>query len=138
MRTDFTLRMPLPYLLTLPQIGSAAQGLLAVAERQNLPFAVRRVYWIYEVPAGQRRGRHTHRTLEQLLVAASGEVRITLEAPDFARHTFELTHPGQALYLPPGAWREMEFGAGAVLLCLASQEYDEADYLRDDSAEAWP
>ena len=123
--------MTLPHLLDLPTHGAAANGWLTVAEHPALPFIVRRVYWIHAVPAGQERGRHTHRTLEQLFVALNGTLRITVEAPGFARHTFELMHADQALYVPPGSWREVQFGAGAILLCLASQEYDEADYVRE-------
>lgn len=122
--------MTVPYLLELPTHGSATEGWLAVAEAPHLPFAVRRVYWIFGVPPSHRRGRHTHRTLEQLLIAASGELRITVEAASGERRVFVLTQPSQALYMPPGSWREIEFGAGAVLLSLASQEYDEADYVR--------
>jgi oxalate decarboxylase/phosphoglucose isomerase-like protein (cupin superfamily) len=125
--------MTLPHLFTLPTHGAAASGWLTVAEAPHLPFTVRRVYWIFDVPAGQARGRHTHRTLEQVFVALNGELRITVEAPGFARHTFELNHPSQALYVPPGSWREVALGAGAVLLCLASQEYDEADYVREEA-----
>jgi len=122
--------MVLPYLLTLPTHGAPDHGWLSVAEPPDLPFVVRRAYWIYGVPTGQGRGRHGHRTLEQLLVAIKGEVRITLEGPGFARETFTLTQADQALYVPPGFWREVNYSAGAVLLCLASQEYDEADYVR--------
>ncbi len=122
--------MSLPYLLPLPTHGTAESGWLTVAEGPNVPFTVRRAYWIFDVPAGQRRGRHTHLTLEQLLVAVSGELRITVEMPNAERTIFVLSHPGQALYMPPGSWREIEFGAGAVLLSLASQEYDETDYVR--------
>lgn len=117
-----------PHLLSLPTTGSAQSGRLAVAEQANLPFPVKRAYWVFDVPADQVRGRHAHRTLEQLLVAVHGQVHVTVEAPGFARHTFHLAHPAQALYLPPGAWRELHFEPGAVLLCLASHEYDEADY----------
>jgi quercetin dioxygenase-like cupin family protein len=119
-----------PHLLSLPTHGSANSGWLAVTEGSHLPFPVRRVYWIFGVPPGYRRGRHTHRTLEQLLVAVNGEIKITVESSTNERHIFMLTHPSQALYMPPGSWREIEFGPGAVLLSLASQEYDENDYLR--------
>ncbi len=122
--------MVLPYLLTLPTHGAPDHGWLSVAEPPDLPFAVRRSYWTYGVPTGHGRGRHGHRTLEQLLVAVSGELRVTLEGPTFARHTFLLTHPDQALYVPPGHWHEVVFGTKAVLLALASHEYDEADYVR--------
>ena len=123
--------MALPYLFTFPTHGSAAQGWLTAAEAPGLPFAVKRAYWITAVPAGHTRGRHTHRTLEQLFMALHGTLRITVECPGFARHTFELSDSGQALYVPPGSWREVQFGPGAVLLCLASQEYDEEDYVRE-------
>lgn len=122
--------MLFPQLLQLPMTGSAESGLLAVAERVNLPFAVKRAYWVFGVPNGQVRGQHTHRTLEQLLAALHGTVHVTVEAPGFARRTFCLRHPSEALYLPPGAWRELRFEPGAVLLCLASHEYDEDDYER--------
>ena len=128
--------MTLPYLVPLPAHGAADCGWLTVAEDANLPFAVKRVYWITAVPTGQVRGRHTHRTLEQLFVALNGTLRITVEAPGFTRHTFDLTHSKQALYVPPGSWREVQFGAGAVLLCLASQEYSEADYIREEGADS--
>jgi hypothetical protein len=122
--------MSLPYLLSLPTHGTLDSGWLAVAEGKDLPFPVRRVYWIFDVPGSQHRGRHTHLTLEQLLIAVSGELRITIEMPNAERVCFMLSHPSQALYMPPGSWREIEFGTGAVLLALASQEYDEADYVR--------
>ncbi|GAB3636313.1 hypothetical protein GCM10027422_19030 [Hymenobacter arcticus] len=125
--------MTLPHLLSLSAHGAADCGWLTVAEGANLPFAVKRAYWITAVPDGQVRGRHTHRTLEQLFVALNGTLRITVEAPGFARHTFELTSSHKALYVPPGSWREVQFEAGAVLLCLASQEYSEADYIREES-----
>ncbi|WP_223649867.1 sugar 3,4-ketoisomerase [Hymenobacter psoromatis] len=128
--------MTLPYLFSLPTHGAAAEGWLTVAEATTLPFAVRRAYWITDVPAGQVRGRHTHRTLEQVFMALSGTLRITVECPGFARHTFELSQASQALYVPAGSWREVQFGAGAVLLCLASQEYDEADYEREPASNA--
>ncbi len=127
--------MTLPHLLSLPTHGAATSGWLTVAEAGSLPFAVRRAYWITEVPAGQLRGRHTHRTLEQVFVAVHGTLRITVEAPGFTRHTFELSQPSQALYVPPGSWRAVAFGTGAVLLCLASQEYDEADYVREPAGQ---
>lgn len=125
--------MTLPHLFLLPTHGAAAEGWLTVAEAPALPFAVKRAYWITAVPTGKARGRHTHHTLEQLFVALNGTLRITVEAPGFARHTFELHHPSQALYVPPGSWREVQFEPGAVLLCLASQEYDEADYVREET-----
>lgn len=119
-----------PYLFSLPLHGAADSGWLAVAEGSGLPFVVKRVYWVVEVPAGRVRGRHAHHTLEQLLIAVHGvlDIYIQVEGQDHRQH-FRLDHPGQALYLPPHCWPELHFGPGAVLLCLASQEYDAADYI---------
>lgn len=122
--------MTLPYLFSLPTHGSADYGWLTVAEAPGLPFEVKRTYWITQVPPTQVRGRHAHHTLEQLLVAAHGTVRLRIRVPGQAEvHSFCLSSPTQALYLPPHCWPEIEFGPGAVLLGLASALYDAADYL---------
>lgn len=124
--------MTQPYLFSLPQHGAADSGWLAVAEGSGLPFVVKRVYWIFDVPAAHVRGRHAHRLLEQLLVAVHGTVSITVRGPGPAEALhFCLSQPGQALYLPPHCWPDIHFGPGAVLLCLASQEYDAADYIHE-------
>lgn len=124
--------MTLPYLLSLPTHGSAATGWLTVAEAPGLPFEVRRTYWITQVPPAQVRGRHAHHTLEQLLVAAHGTVHLRIRVPGQAGALrFSLRGPTQALYLPPHCWPEIQFEGGAVLLCLASQPYDAADYLHE-------
>ena len=124
-------RMTLPYLFSLPTHGAATSGWLTVAEAAGLPFAVRRTYWITDVPAGRVRGRHAHRTLEQVLVAVHGRVSLRIELRDQETRRFYLTRPTQALYLPPHCWPEIEFEPGAVLLCLASQPYDPADYIHE-------
>ncbi|MVN77219.1 WxcM-like domain-containing protein [Hymenobacter sp. HMF4947] len=124
--------MTQPYLLSLPLHGSADSGWLAVAESPHLPFAVKRVYWVVQVPTDRVRGRHAHHTLEQLLVAVHGvvDLHIRVEGQAEMQH-FRLDHPDQALYLPPHCWPELHFGPGAVLLCLASQAYDAADYIHE-------
>jgi hypothetical protein len=124
--------MTQPYLFSLTMHGAADSGWLAVAEGPALPFAVQRVYWIFEVPGERVRGRHAHHTLEQVLVATHGIVDIQLRVAGQAEPLhFRLDHPGQALYLPPHCWPELHFGPGAVLLCLASQAYDAADYIHE-------
>jgi hypothetical protein len=110
--------MTLPHLFTLPSHGAADSGWLTVAETGSLPFAVQRAYWITEVPASRVRGRHAHHTLS---VKAEGQQPVQ----------FCLEQPTQALYLPPHCWPEISFGPGAVLLCLASQPYDPADYIHE-------
>jgi hypothetical protein len=123
--------MTLPYLFTLPTHGAATSGWLTVAETDHLPFAVQRAYWITEVPADWVRGRHAHHTLEQLLVAVHGRVTLLIQAEGQEPVQFCLEQPNQALYLPPHCWPDIHFGPGAVLLCLASQPYDPADYIHE-------
>ena len=123
--------MPLPHLLDFPSNGSAEMGHLIIAEGAQLPFAVRRVYWTAEVPTTKVAGNHAHHELEQLIVAVHGTIELLVETPDRQRHSFRLDQPTQGLYVPPLCWREIRFGPGAVLMCLASQEYDEADYIRN-------
>lgn len=122
--------MPIPHLIELASTGSDNIGHLVVAERGNLPFAVRRTYWTHGVPLNKIRGHHAHHALEQLIVCVHNSLEITVETPDRTRHHFILDRPSQALYIPPMCWREIKFDPDAVLLCLASLEYDEADYIR--------
>jgi hypothetical protein len=120
-----------PYLFTLPSHGTADSGWLTVAEGGSLPFAVQRAYWITEVPTSRVRGRHAHHTLEQVLVAVHGRITLVIKAEGQESAEFCLDQPTQALYLPPHCWPEIHFGPGAVLLCLASQPYDPADYIHE-------
>lgn len=122
--------MAQPHILLLSDIGSADIGRLVVAEGANLPFAVKRAYWTFGVPSNKIRGHHAHYELEQLIIALHGSLEMTVETPDRVRHTFMLDHPGKALYIPRMCWREIKFGSDAVLLCLASMEYIESDYIR--------
>lgn len=122
--------MKTPYLIKLVSTGSDNIGQLVVAENNNLPFAVKRAYWTHDVPPNKIRGHHAHLMLEQLIVCVHGTLEMTVETSDRVRHHFALDRPNLALYIPPMCWREIKFGLGAVLLCLASSEYDETDYIR--------
>ncbi len=124
------LLMVVPYIISLLRIGSNDIGQLAVAEGESLPFAVKRAYWTFGVPSNKIRGHHAHYDLQQLIVAVHGSLEMTVETPDRVRHVFLLDRPDQALYIPRMCWREIKFSADAVLLCLASQEYAESDYIR--------
>ncbi|MBT9392504.1 FdtA/QdtA family cupin domain-containing protein [Hymenobacter sp. NST-14] len=119
-----------PYLLDFPSTGSAPLGHLVIAEGATLPFPVKRVYWTAGVPAEKISGNHAHHQLEQLIVAVHGTLELLVETPDRQKHHFVLEHPTQGLYVPPLCWREIKFGAQTVLMCLASQEYEETDYIR--------
>lgn len=106
-------------------------SLTAVQNDSKLPFAIRRVFYLYDVPGGTERGGHSHRTLHQMLVAVSGSFTVTLtDGVDTRRVT--VNRPYQGLYIPPGIWNVMDdFASGSICLVLASDVYDENDYVRD-------
>lgn len=108
------------------------KGNITVVESgQTVPFKVKRVYYLYDVPGGESRGGHAHRELRQLIVAASGSFNVTLDDGKVKRTVF-LNRPYQALLIVPGIWRELDdFSSGSVCLVLASHVYDEHDYIRD-------
>lgn len=98
---------------------------------RDVPFTIRRVYYIYDVAAGERRGFHAHKTLEQYLICVHGSCRILLDNGTEQAEA-QLSDPNEGLYIGPGTWREMyDFSDGAVLLVLASDYYTEDDYIRD-------
>lgn len=119
-------------MVELDRHHSDRKGNLSVVENgRTLPFDVKRVYFLYDVPGGEERGAHAHKELEQLIVAASGSFTVTLDDGSCKR-TFFLNRPYQGLYVKPGIWRDLEdFSSGAVCMVLASHGYDEQDYIRD-------
>ena len=107
--------------------------LVALEELRNIPFSIRRIYYIFGVPKGETRGHHSHNELEQVLICVSGSVKLTVSTPD-EHQTILLDKKNEGLYIGPMIWRVMsEFSQDAVLLVLASQYYDEDDYIRDHS-----
>lgn len=119
-------------IMELDKHHSDRKGNLTVVENgTTLPFDVKRVYYLYDVPGGESRGAHAHRKLEQLIVAASGSFTVTLDDGK-SKRTFFLNRPYQGLYVKPGLWRDLgDFSSGAVCMVLASDVYDAADYVRD-------
>lgn len=111
------------------------KGNITVVENlQTIPFEVKRTYYLYDIPGGESRGGHAHKALYQLIVAASGSFNVVLDDGNVKR-TFILNRPYQGLLIVPGIWRELnDFSSGAVCLVLASEVYDEADYIRDYSS----
>lgn len=108
-------------------------SLTAVECGKEIPFDVKRVYYIYDAPDGVRRGFHSHLNLHQILICVHGSVKILTKTP-YEEQITELSQPNQGLYIGPMIWREMyDFSEGAVLLVLASELYDESDYIRDYS-----
>lgn len=113
---------------------SRPNGNITVVENGiTVPFDIRRVYYLYDVPGGEERGGHAHRNLYQLIVAASGSFDVILD-DGRNRRTVSLNRPYYGLLVRPGIWRELNnFSSGAVSLVLASELYDEDDYIREYS-----
>ena len=108
------------------------RGNLTVAEQfKNVPFGIKRVYWVYDVPGGESRGGHAHKECKEFIIAVSGSFHVTLD--DGAdKKSYLLNHPYQGLLVDTGVWRTLDdFSSGAVCLVLASEFYDESDYIRD-------
>jgi len=105
--------------------------LIALEENKEIPFTIKRVYYIYDVEDDVRRGFHSHKNLEQILICVHGNVKILLKTPTEEK-VILLDDPSKGLYIGPDIWREMyDFNDGAVLMVLASEYYDESDYIRN-------
>lgn len=111
---------------------SSDSGSLAVVERSHsLPFDPVRAYFIFDVPNWSSRGFHAHKNLEQLMIAVAGSLSVLVDDGS-VRREFELDSPSRGLLIGPGAWREMHrFAPGTICLVLASEKFDETDYIRD-------
>lgn len=119
-------------IIELDKHHSDRKGNLSVVENaRTVPFDVKRVYYLYDVPGGESRGGHAHKNLYQLIVAVSGSFTVTLDDGRIKR-TFMLNRPNFGLSVVPGIWRTLDdFSSGSVCLVLASEKYDESDYIRD-------
>jgi hypothetical protein len=119
------------HLIDLPRIQDARGNLTVVEGLRHVPFDIRRVYYLYDVPGGSERGGHAHRKLEQFLIAVAGSFDIVLDdGVDTVRYQLNRSYSG--LYIAPMVWRQLDnFSSGSVCLVLASARYDEADYYRD-------
>ena len=119
-------------MVELDKHHSDRKGNITVVENgATLPFDVKRVYYIYDVPGGESRGAHAHKELEQLIVAVSGSFTVTLD-DGTSKRSFFLNRPYQGLYVKSGLWRDLvDFSSGAVAMVLASDVYDKEDYIRD-------
>lgn len=119
------------HLIAFPQVTDPRGNLSFVEGEVHVPFDIRRVYWLYDVPGGAERGGHAHRDLEQVVIAMSGSFDIVLDDGRITQR-FHLNRSYAGLYIPSMVWREIDnFSSGSVCMVLASERYDEADYIRD-------
>ena len=121
-----------PYLIELQKIGEEEIGYISVAQAaSNVPFEIKRVYWIYQTPESVERGNHAHKNTLQLLICVRGKIKITLENRQRKVVEFVLDNPNQGLFIPNYYWRKLHFFEEAICLCLSSSEYSEEDYIRE-------
>jgi len=118
-------------LIDLSIIRNRAGNITPINNLIDIPFAIQRVYYLYDVPGGAERGGHAHKTLKQLIIAASGSFEISISDGN-SKKVFCLNQPYQGLIIVPGIWRELKnFSSGSICLVFASEIYDESDYIRD-------
>jgi dTDP-4-dehydrorhamnose 3,5-epimerase-like enzyme len=117
--------------LNLPQITDPRGNLSFIEGNKHIPFDIKRVYYLYDVPGGETRGGHAHKNLEQLIIAMSGSFDVILD-DGRQKKTISLNRSYLGLYMPRMMWRELvNFSSGAVCVVLASEHYDESDYYRN-------
>lgn len=117
-------------IITVPNVHDE-RGNLAVIEKECIPFDIKRVYYLYDVPSDAFRGGHAHKKLQQFLIPLSGSFDVHLK-DGIAEKKVNLNKPNKGLLIVPGIWREIDnFSSGSVCLVLASEEFDEDDYIRD-------
>lgn len=118
-------------IIELPKYHDPEGNLTPVYSNEHIPFDIKRVFYLYDIPGGESRGAHAHKDCHQFLVAASGAFEVVLDDGQNKR-TVLLNRPFYGLHIPPGVWAaEQGFSSGSVCLVLASEKYDETDYIRD-------
>lgn len=118
------------HLLPLNKIHNPAGNITIVEGGQNIPFNIQRIYYLYDIPGGESRGGHAHKVLYQLIIAASGSFEVLLD-DGINKKIVRLNRPNFGLLVVPGIWRELfEFSSGSICMVLASNKFEESDYLR--------
>lgn len=119
------------FLIYLPKLGDRDGHITPVTNSREVPFDIKRVFYLYDIPGGESRGAHAHYECHQFLVAVSGAFEVLVDDGKSKRQIL-LNRPDCGLYIPPGIWAsEVNFSSGAVCLVLASHVYDEKDYIRN-------
>ena len=118
-------------IIHLPKIYNRSGSITPVQNNIEIPFAIQRLFYLYDIPGGETRGAHAHKTLHQFLIAASGSFDVTID-DGHNKKTVQLNRPYFGLHIKPMIWDYMSnFSSGAIVLVLASSLYDAADYIRD-------
>jgi len=121
-----------PSIIEFKKIGDEEIGYISVAEyNDNIPFEIRRVFWVYDTPPYVERGNHAHVQVTQLLIATGGSAEILLENQSGKKYTYALNSSAQGLVVPTMHWLKIHLKKNTTLLCLCSHEYNEDDYIRD-------
>ena len=120
--------------IDIPKIvDPKGRGKLSVVEKVIIPFSIKRVYYLYDVPSDSYRGGHAHKNLIQFMIPLSGSFEVLLD-DGINKKKIMLNKPNKGLLIPQGIWREMDnFSSGAICMVLASENYEESDYYRDYS-----
>ena len=118
-------------IIELPKISDTRGNLTFIEGGRHIPFDIKRIYYLYDIPDGAIRGAHAHKMLQQLIIAISGSFDVTLD-DGLYRKKYNINHSYYGLYVPPMIWRDIDnISPGAICMVLASDYYDEADYYRD-------
>lgn len=126
--------MTRPTIIPFETIGSPDIGYISIAQGAAMPFVVKRVFWTYATPADVIRGNHAHKELQQVIVATSGAIDVASENLAGEEFVFRLDNPYTGLFIPPLCWNKFRLSNSAVMLCMASEEFSEDDYIRDYNA----
>lgn len=118
-------------MIKLPKIVDARGNLTFIEQNRHIPFEIKRVYYLYDVPGGEVRGGHAHKRNEEFIIAATGSFDVILD-DGFEKKRSHMNRSYYGVYVPPMIWRELNnFSSGSVCLVLTSEPYDEEDYIRD-------
>jgi hypothetical protein len=118
-------------IIQLPKIENRAGNISPIHGNIDIPFEIKRVFYLYDIPGGEDRGAHAHRKCHQFLIAGSGSFNVLVDDGNNKR-TFNLNRPYYGLYIPPGIWAsEIGFSSGSICIALTSHKYDENDYIRE-------
>ncbi len=121
-----------PYIITFQEIGDEAIGYLNIAQAHHeIPFEIKRVYWVHQTPPQIFRGGHANKTNEQVVICVQGRVEIELQHISGEKHLFMLTKANQGLFIPALHWRRFKLDPETILVCVTSKLFEENDYIRD-------